>query len=373
MLTRCYVGRRILKRRIGANRYSLGVRFPRLLTALFVFVLILLACAPAHAGAPTERLREFFGKVNAILADPATADQPLERVARVRRLVTEITDMNAASAAALGTEWPKRTFPERTEFIGLFADLLERAYVGRLAGAVRVTGSVTMTYLDEMIAGSDATVHTALRGLGGHDMRVEYMLVARGGKWRVRDIVLDGVSTIDNYNAQFRRLLGQDSYAALIEGLKAKLAEESLMFAALERRPAAPAVTIVDSDLTTPPMDDAPLPRRTVTGTAEALPPSIAPERFAPRAVTRDEPPVAPKPKPVAAVVAAVVAPVSALVTPDVPAEPPVVTPAAMPREVITIEPATPEPHVSEAMLTAITLGVFVTSGAVLLRRRSSH
>ena len=109
---------------------------------------------------------------------------------------------------------------------------------------------MTLTYLDEAISGDKATVTTALRRLGGHDVRVEYRMTRQGGRWRVNDIVLDGVSTVENYRAQFRRLLQRDSYGALAAGMRAKLAGESLMFAALERKAlVAPSRPIVRAKL----------------------------------------------------------------------------------------------------------------------------
>ena len=179
-------------------------------------VFVLLGAAPAAAGAPTERLRGFFTQVNAVLADSSTEQQPLERVTRIRRLVKDIVDFPSAAAAALGPEWMARTAAEREEFVDLFAELLERAYVGRLAGAVRSTGGLAMTYRDEVVDADTATVSTALRALGGKDGHVEYRMTMRGGRWQIRDIVLDGVSVVDNYRAQFTRLLQRDSYAAVV-------------------------------------------------------------------------------------------------------------------------------------------------------------
>jgi phospholipid transport system substrate-binding protein len=201
---------------------------------------VLLAWAPASAGPPTERLRGFFSHVNTVLTDPATEQQPLERVARIRRLVADLTDIPSAAALALGPQWAVRTPAEREEFTELFAELLERAYVGRLAGAVRATGVVTLKYVDEVVDGDTATVITAVGGTAGH---VEYLMTLRGGRWQVRDIVLDGVSVVHNYRAQFRRLLQQESYTAVVTAMRTKLAGESLLFAGLPRR----ATTIVST------------------------------------------------------------------------------------------------------------------------------
>src|SRR5438067_879979 len=149
-------------------------RAPRtrfLLAAAALTGLFWLAAPPVCAGPATDRLREFFGTVNGVLVDPAIQSQPLEKVARIKRLVTDVADVRGAAAAVLDREWQARTPAEREEFTRLFAEFLER------------------------------------------------------------DVVVDGISTIDNYRAQFRRVLRQGSYAALIAQLRTKLREDTRMFA----------------------------------------------------------------------------------------------------------------------------------------------
>ena len=201
----------------------------------------LFGCPPAAAG-PTERLRDFFAAVNAVLADPATENKPLERIARIRPLVAEMSDVNEAAAVALGREWQARSPVERDEFVTLFAELLERAYVGRLAGTASVSDGVRIVYRGEAIADDEATVQTALGTRDGGRALVEYRMTHRQGRWRVRDLVLDGVSTVENYRAQFRRLLGQMSYEDVVGQVRAKLNEASVMFARVGGRTASAPV-----------------------------------------------------------------------------------------------------------------------------------
>lgn len=202
--------------------------------------LVLLACPPVLAGPPTDRLRDFFAEVNAILADPTVQERPLEGVPRIRPLVAELSDVGAAAAAALGPQWYGQTRAEREEFTGLFAELLERAYVGRLAGAARLSDGMQVLYLHEILAGNEATVVTALGARYGRDIVAEYRMANRHGRWLVRDVVLDGVSIVENYFAQFKRLLHRGSYAELVSRVQAKLGEQSLIFARAE--PRVPAV-----------------------------------------------------------------------------------------------------------------------------------
>jgi len=201
--------------------------------ALLLTAACLTFASPALAGPPTERLRDFFTKVNVVLRDPAMEDRPLERVARIRRLVHEVADMRAAAASAFGPAWESRSAAERDEFTAVFGEMIERAYVGRLAGVARGGGGVSPVYLGEVVTNDDATVSSVLRG-SGHEVRVDYRMTQQGARWRVRDIVLDGVSTVDNYRAQFRRLMQDGSHATLVAHMRAKLAQESYFFARVE-------------------------------------------------------------------------------------------------------------------------------------------
>ena len=192
---------------------------------------LLAATTSAHAGPATDRLREFFAMINAVLTDPATQSQPLEKVARVKRLVTDIADVRGAAAAALDREWDARTSSERDEFARLFGELLERGLVARLAGTVSPVNGMVMSWRGESRVGDEARVMTIVEARDGRKMHVEYRLTERRGRWLVRDVVVDGVSTIDNYRSQFKRLLRHGSYADLVKQLRAKLREETLMFA----------------------------------------------------------------------------------------------------------------------------------------------
>src|SRR5438874_10292752 len=109
-------------------------RAPRtrfLLAAAALTGLFWLAATPVCAGPATDRLREFFGTVNGVLVDPAIQSQPLEKVARIKRLVTDVADVRGAAAAVLDREWQARTPAEREEFTRLFAEFLERGMVAR--------------------------------------------------------------------------------------------------------------------------------------------------------------------------------------------------------------------------------------------------
>jgi phospholipid transport system substrate-binding protein len=300
-----------------------------LLAGALAGLALLAAGTPAFAGPATDRLREFFASINVIINDRALHSEPLEKVARVKRLVTDIADVRGAAAAALEREWDVRTPAERDEFVRLFSELLERGLVARLAGAVSPVNGLVMSWRGETRVGDEARVMTVVESRDGRKINVEYRMSERRGRWLVRDVVVDGVSTIENYRSQFKRLLRTGSYATLVAQLRAKLGEETLMFAQ------APPSMGAASTATVPAVAArTPAPRVIARESAPAAKSTAA-------AVTAAKPAVVTKGGPARAVVTAVApaakpAPVAKLVAPA--AKAPAVTkaPPAVVAKVIT-------------------------------------
>jgi hypothetical protein len=99
-----------------------------------------------------------------------------------------------------------------------------------------VSGGVRIQFLSEAIADDSATVSTTLMSRSGNQLPVDYRLVRRGDRWKVQDVIIDGVSLIANYRAQFNRILRDYSYAELIAKMRGEI---------LEARPPAMAAAAV--------------------------------------------------------------------------------------------------------------------------------
>src|SRR6266850_1656094 len=178
-----------------------------LVVALVVVLAVVARPAVARAGEPTDALRDFFGAVNVVLNDPTTERQPMDRLRAIRRHVNDVFDFREASMLALGREWTARTHVEQNEFVALFADLLERSFVWRLAGKASLDGGVKVQYVGETVAGDAAIVEADVAARDGNDLKLEFRMVRRADRWVVRDLVMYGVSTMENYHAQFQRVV----------------------------------------------------------------------------------------------------------------------------------------------------------------------
>jgi phospholipid transport system substrate-binding protein len=55
---------------------------------------------------------------------------------------------------------------------------------------------------------------------------VDYTLLYKDGDWKVYDIVIEGISLVNNYRIQFNTIILKDSYTGLVKQMRTKLAQE---------------------------------------------------------------------------------------------------------------------------------------------------
>jgi phospholipid transport system substrate-binding protein len=189
---------------------------------------ILLLTIPLSIGAaesPRDTLRSTIERLVMVLRDPTLQGDGhrQERVEKVQELVRPQFAFLEMAQQALGTYWRDRTEAEQREFVRLFTDLLEQAYSGILESSA---AEVQIRFDHERIQGSLAEVDTQVLS-SPHDqpVAITYRLRDVGGQWLVYDVVIDQMSLVRNYGAQFRRMLDTSSFADLVQELKSKLRE----------------------------------------------------------------------------------------------------------------------------------------------------
>ena len=165
-----------------------------------------------------QTLQDFFGRAAATLSQATDAKQGLDDV---RDLARALFDGRSASRRALGPEWDRRTGPEQEEFARTFTATLEHAYLEMLRAHLPRDRSPAIRITDEQATGErDAVVRTAVQARNGSTVRFDYMMTRSNEDWRVHDVVIDGVSLLGSYRAQFARILRTSSYADLLARLR---------------------------------------------------------------------------------------------------------------------------------------------------------
>ena len=184
------------------------------------------AFRPAGAGAPTDQLRGATDRVLEVLASPELAKPAKveERRKLIRAVANQAFDWEETAKRALARHWRALRNEQREEFSALFADLIERSYVGK----IEAYSGEKIAYLGETVEGDQATVRTQLVTRSGTQIPIDYRMQRETERWRVYDVLIEGVSLVSNYRTQFNKIVQQSGYEDLLKKLKTK--QEELLY-----------------------------------------------------------------------------------------------------------------------------------------------
>jgi phospholipid transport system substrate-binding protein len=131
-----------------------------------------------------------------------------ERPTGVRRVAHDFFAFNEMARRVMGQHSKDCLPQEQDEFVRLFADLFTQAYV---TTAERYSGE-NVAHLGEEVTGAFAQVRSLVITTHGSRIAIEYQLLARGSRWAVYDIVLDGASLVSTYRSQFTSSIRTSSF-----------------------------------------------------------------------------------------------------------------------------------------------------------------
>jgi phospholipid transport system substrate-binding protein len=205
----------------------------RVLMAAVALVVAAVLADPASAGPASDQLKIQMDRVIRVLSDPDLKSEArvMERRAAIRKIANDIFDFRETTQRCLGRHWQARTPAERDEFVVVFADLLERSYIGK----IELYSGEKIAFIGESGGDEQATVRTRLVTRQGAEIPVDYRMHRKGDRWLAYDVAIEGVSLVANYRAQFNKIIQTSSYAELVRKLKAKQEESAEAEPAIRR------------------------------------------------------------------------------------------------------------------------------------------
>lgn len=186
--------------------------------------MLVLLCLPASllsafpAEDPRAIVTSAMGEVLAI-ADAGESDKAGEsREARLRAVLDGYFDLNLITRHAIGPGWRQFSVAEQDRAVDLFRNLFLRTYASRLAGHERPHISYGATL---KITEDRSEVSTTV-ALGTKTYAVAYRLERRPNGWRIYDVIVEGISFVGNYRAQFDELFQSKGAADVLRVLETK-------------------------------------------------------------------------------------------------------------------------------------------------------
>jgi phospholipid transport system substrate-binding protein len=188
--------------------------------AVALGILLLVAPSSSFAGAASDQLKQSVEKIQAILSDPSLKGEAnsASRRQKLKEAVNERFAFDEMAKRSLGAQWQKRTPSEQQEFVRLFTDLLEGAYLSKLE---EYSGE-KIQFLNERQEKDFAEVKTKLINKKGEEFALDYRLLSVNGDWKVIDVVIENISLVNNYRSQFNRVLSRSSFEDLVQAMKEK-------------------------------------------------------------------------------------------------------------------------------------------------------
>jgi len=195
------------------------VKHQTMIWLALVGILFLLPPSPIRAGEPTEEIRSAIYKGLAVLNDESLrANGKNEHMKRLREIVRPLFNFKEMARRSLGRHWRDMTPEDRTEFVTVFANLLETTY----AEKIDLYRGGDVNFVREVVDEDYARVDSKVKDTKGTDYSVSYKLLREDGDWKIYDVVVENVSLINNYRAQFGRIIRKSSYKELIERIRQK-------------------------------------------------------------------------------------------------------------------------------------------------------
>ena len=186
----------------------------------FIFLTCLLPVLPVYGAEPLQRVQEEVNKVLAVLRDTQLNDETKKE--KIRAVYGEMFDENEFSRRTLGAHWGKLNPAQQQEFIPLFREVLERAYINKI---LAYKNEKVVFVKQNMVSNNLAEVQTKVL-TSSQEIPINYRVILKDGTWKVYDVVIENVSLVLNYRSQFNSILAKTTPDEMLALLRKKAEEK---------------------------------------------------------------------------------------------------------------------------------------------------
>jgi phospholipid transport system substrate-binding protein len=190
---------------------------------LLVGSLVLSSLAFAADGPGTETVRRANDSVSELIQRETQPGSEEEKrlVAEISAKLKGFLDIDELGQRALADHWSKLDAAQKKQYLALLRQLVEANYIKALRG----NRQYEVKYVKEEPQANDLRVYTELT-LKKPDrtdtISVDYVLRKDKDRWRAFDLVTDGVGLVENYRAQFNKIMAKEGFSGLVERMKKK-------------------------------------------------------------------------------------------------------------------------------------------------------
>lgn len=197
-------------------------RYALIFAAMFLLTTTA-SVAWAKDGPGTKAVRKANEQISALLRKKVEPGSKAERAlaAKVTTSVRDFLDIEALGRRALRDHWDCLSSEQKSRFMSLLRQLIEKNYIKGL----RANIDYQVAYTGERQKGADIVVATEVkteRRGRPYSVTIEYVLRNDKGALRAFDVITDGVGLVDNYRAQFNKIITRHGFEGLLARMQKK-------------------------------------------------------------------------------------------------------------------------------------------------------
>jgi phospholipid transport system substrate-binding protein len=166
---------------------------------------------------PMEQVKKEINQALEILKNPKL--KPQERTKEILNIVDDAVEWHEVSKRVLSVRWRNRTPQERAEFTKVFKEFVKANYASKFE---KYSGEEISYDKEEIDDGYARVILRISSKTMQKPITMECRLIDENGKWMIYDILIEGVSMVNNYRIQINDILVNSSFKDLIEKLKSK-------------------------------------------------------------------------------------------------------------------------------------------------------
>ena len=179
----------------------------------------------AHSEEPIDVLKRTVNLGMALLTDPQyqLENKKEEQQELLCEATRRVFDAREFSRRVLSSKWHLFSPEERNEFVDVFSEFLCKHYITRLQKRYKDEKVifVSQNFIGNRVA--QVRVNVLWKVL---QVPVEVRMLRRNLTWKVYDIIVFGVSGLENYREQFQELLRNNTPSQVIKRIRNRVKEE---------------------------------------------------------------------------------------------------------------------------------------------------
>ncbi|MBU0966147.1 MAG: ABC transporter substrate-binding protein [Proteobacteria bacterium] len=200
------------------NKLSIASLLMSLSLAFFVFINTAVPCHAANE--PIDQLHDSVNLIIDILRRNDPGEQWVTKKEEIVKIVKSRFASDELAQRVLALNWRARTGQEKEQFISLFSQVLETTYINRL----KSYSDEEVTFKKQIVNNDKAIVYSEIVK-NNQEIPIVYRVKDDKGQWLIYDIIIEGVSLVQNYRQQFDQIIKNEGYDGLVRRMEEKIQE----------------------------------------------------------------------------------------------------------------------------------------------------